>query len=44
MNTLLTIVITGASAGVGRTTAMAYARMEARIGLIARQPSAPPSN
>ncbi len=37
MHKPLTIVITGASAGVGRATAMAFARMGARIGLIARQ-------
>jgi NADP-dependent 3-hydroxy acid dehydrogenase YdfG len=30
------IVITGASAGVGRATARAFARERARIGLIAR--------
>src|SRR5437588_5683738 len=36
MNTRRTIVITGASAGVGRATARAFAREGARIGLIAR--------
>jgi NADP-dependent 3-hydroxy acid dehydrogenase YdfG len=30
------VVITGASAGVGRATAQAFARRGARIGLIAR--------
>lgn len=35
-----TMVITGASAGVGRATAAAFARQGARIGLIARQPDA----
>jgi NADP-dependent 3-hydroxy acid dehydrogenase YdfG len=30
------VVITGASAGVGRTTARAFAREGARIGLLAR--------
>lgn len=40
MNRPLTIVVTGASAGVGRATAMAFARMGARIGLIARQADA----
>src|SRR5438874_13387759 len=36
MNKQRVIVITGASAGVGRATARAYARERARIGLIAR--------
>ncbi len=40
MNTPRTIVITGASAGVGRATAAAFARRGERIGLIARQPDA----
>ncbi|MBV8737531.1 MAG: SDR family oxidoreductase [Alphaproteobacteria bacterium] len=31
-----TVVVTGASAGVGRATAHAFARREARIGLVAR--------
>ena len=31
-----TVVITGASAGVGRATARAFARLGARIGLLAR--------
>src|SRR5438552_1670603 len=31
-----TVVITGASAGVGRATAQAFARRGARIGLLAR--------
>src|SRR5512142_1967379 len=35
-----TVVITGASAGVGRATAHAFARLGARIGLIAREPQA----
>jgi NADP-dependent 3-hydroxy acid dehydrogenase YdfG len=30
------IMITGASAGVGRATALAFARQGARIGLLAR--------
>lgn len=34
----LTIVVAGASAGVGRATAAAFARRGARIGLIAREP------
>jgi NAD(P)-dependent dehydrogenase (short-subunit alcohol dehydrogenase family) len=34
------IVITGASAGVGRATAHAFARRGARIGLLARDPQA----
>lgn len=37
MDRPLTAVITGASAGVGRATAAAFARRGARIGLIARQ-------
>ncbi len=40
MDEPLTIVITGASAGVGRATAAAFARRGARIGLIARQAEA----
>lgn len=40
MDTPRTIIITGASAGVGRATAAAFARRGARIGLIARQPEA----
>jgi NADP-dependent 3-hydroxy acid dehydrogenase YdfG len=35
-----TVVVTGASAGVGRATAAAFARQGARIGLIAREPQA----
>lgn len=35
-----TVVITGASAGVGRATAHAFAKMGARLGLIARDASA----
>ncbi len=35
-----TVVITGASAGVGRCTAHAFARRGARIGLLAREPEA----
>lgn len=34
------VVITGASAGVGRATARAFARRGARLGLIARDPAA----
>jgi short-subunit dehydrogenase len=34
------VVITGASAGVGRATAQAFARRGARLGLIARDPQA----
>ena len=34
------VVITGASAGVGRATARAFARRGARVGLIARDPDA----
>ena len=34
------VVITGASAGVGRATAHAFARQGARIGLLARDPQA----
>jgi NADP-dependent 3-hydroxy acid dehydrogenase YdfG len=33
-----TIVVTGASAGVGRATVKAFAREGARIGLLARNP------
>ena len=36
MNKSQVIVITGASAGVGRATALAFARQGARIGIIAR--------
>ncbi|HYH18463.1 MAG TPA: SDR family oxidoreductase [Azospirillum sp.] len=35
-----TVVITGASAGVGRATAHAFARLGARVGLLAREPDA----
>jgi short-subunit dehydrogenase len=35
-----TVVIAGASAGVGRATAAAFARRGARVGLIARHPEA----
>ena len=34
------VVITGASAGVGRATAHAFAQRGARLGLIARDPAA----
>ncbi|MBK8176676.1 MAG: SDR family oxidoreductase [Rhodospirillales bacterium] len=40
MNSPSTIVITGASAGVGRATAVAFAKRGARVGLIARQADA----
>ena len=36
MSKTLTVAITGASAGVGRATAAAFARRGASIGLIAR--------
>jgi short-subunit dehydrogenase len=39
MSRPLTIVVAGASAGVGRATAAAFARRGAHIGLIAREPT-----
>jgi NAD(P)-dependent dehydrogenase (short-subunit alcohol dehydrogenase family) len=35
-----TVVVTGATAGVGRATALAFGRQGARLGLIARDPEA----
>src|SRR5690349_4550532 len=36
---MATVMITGASAGVGRATAIAFGRKGARVGLIARGPA-----
>ncbi|MDS0808969.1 SDR family NAD(P)-dependent oxidoreductase, partial [Burkholderia cenocepacia] len=39
-STVKTVAITGASAGVGRATAHAFARLGANVALLARDPRA----